>query len=520
MTLPTIFLGSSKEGLKLTKKLGAELGRSGKVAVLPWTEAFHPGNGTLEDLAKRLDEVDFAAFLLLPDDEVRMRDRTHDVPRDNVVFELGLFMGKLNRHRTFALVEDPGADEERRVQLLSDLAGTTYVPFTRSDMSAATRKLIEKIEEHGPVPRTPRGTHVVERGAEGRSVYETIADAVAAAEAGDVILVRPGRYTEPLVIDKPLEIIGVGVFDEANRAVVSTADATAITYEAEGGHGRIATLNIEAAGEHACAIDVTDGTVTVRSCHITGHGPIKACVRVGGDGMARIDGNHITDTEGVGVLICEQADARLTDNLIEGHGYSCVEIRDGTQPTVDRNRIGEGRSGGLWLHGGSHAEIDRNDIYGHGMAGITITDGADPTINGNRIHDGLDAGIYVGRGGEGKPGGRGTIRDNIVYRNSGTGIDIADGGEPLVARNYIYDGEGGGLTLRSGARGRINANRIRGNRRAGVAFLTGAQPVTFTANTVSDGLAEGVYDETGRDRGDNDVQRNAKHDWVAAPIDE
>jgi parallel beta-helix repeat protein len=514
MELPTIFLGSSKEGLQPTKELGEELAKSGAVEVLPWTEAFHPGSGTLEDLAKRLDEVDFAAFLLLPDDEVRMRDRTHDVPRDNVVFELGLFMGKLNRHRTFALVEDPGDDEARRVQLLTDLAGTTHVEFTREDMAAAARKLVDTIQDLGPLPRTPRGTHVVERGAEGRSVYETIADAVTAAEAGDVILVRPGHYTEPLVIDKPLEIIGVGVFDEANRAVVSTAESTAVTYEAEGGHGRIATLNIEAAGRDACAIDVRHGTVTVRACHVTGHGPIEACVRVGGHGMARIDSNHIVDGEGVGVLICEQGNARLTGNLIEGHGHSCVEIRDGTQPTVDRNRIGEGRSGGLWLRGGSHAEIDRNDIYGHGMAGITITDGADPTINGNRIHDGLDAGIYVGRGGDGNAGGRGTIRDNLVYRNSGTGIDIADGGEPLVARNYVYDGEGGGITLRPGAGGRINANRIRGNRRAGVAFLAGSRPVTFTANTVTDGLAEGVYDQTGCERGDNDVQRNADDDWV------
>jgi parallel beta-helix repeat protein len=515
MELPTIFLGSSTEGSDLMGTLGEELRRSGKVAVLPWTQAFRPGNGTLEELAKRLDEVDFAAFLLLPDDQVRMRDQTQGAPRANVIFELGLFMGRLNRRRTFALVEEHGT-EEQRMQILSDLHGTTHVRFEREDMARAARKLLSEIQELGPVPRIPRGTHVVERGGIGRCVYQTIADAVKAADAGDVVLVRPGHYTEPLVIDKPLEIIGVGQFDEANRAVVSTTDATAITYRANGGHGRIATLNIEASGAGACAIDVKCGTVTIRSCHVTGHGPIEACVRVGGHGMARIDNNQITDGGGVGVRICEQGNARLTDNLIEGHGHSCVEIRDGTQPTVDRNRIGEGGSGGLWVHGGSHAQIDRNDIYGHRLAGITITDGADPTINGNRIHDGLDAGVYVGRGGDGRASGRGTIRDNLVYRNSATGIDIDDGGDPVVAGNHIYDGEGGGITLRRGACGRINANRIRGNRRAGVAFMAGARPVTFTANTVTDGRAEGVYDEIGRDREDNDVQRNVT-DWRTKP---
>jgi predicted nucleotide-binding protein len=82
--------------------------------VLPWYEAFAPGFAALEELAKRLDEVDFAAFLLLPDDQVLIREHARDAPRDNVVFELGLFMGKLNRERAFALVEG-------EMEVLSDL---------------------------------------------------------------------------------------------------------------------------------------------------------------------------------------------------------------------------------------------------------------------------------------------------------------------------------------------------------------------------------------------------------------
>jgi parallel beta-helix repeat protein len=349
---------------------------------------------------------------------------------------------------------------------------------------------------------------VVERGSTGRNVYDTIASAVEVAEAGDVILVRPGIYTEPLVIDKPLEIIGVGVMGDSDRAVIRTYDATAVRYASGGGHGRIAAMTLEAGGPDACALDVTDGTLSLRSCAITGRGPITACVRVRGDAVAMIDNNHIADGEGVGILVCQRGSARITDNLIAGHAHSCIETRDGTQPYVYSNRIADSRSGGVWLHGHSRGEILHNDIYAHNMAGITVTDGADPSISGNRIHNGFDAGIYVGAG------GRGTIKENDIYANDGTGIEIAEGGEPLVVNNRIYDGVGGGIALRSGGQGRIHHNLIRANQRAGVALAPGSNPSRFSRNTVIDGSAEGVYDAVGVDRADNQVFRNAGEDWI------
>ena len=116
MSKPKMFVASSKEGEVFVRSLGADLEASGCVDVLPWYEAFETGYGTLEQLAQRSDEVDFAAFFLLPDDQVRIRDRDHQVARDNVVFEMGLFMGKLDRDRVFALVEQP-ADPQKSVTL-------------------------------------------------------------------------------------------------------------------------------------------------------------------------------------------------------------------------------------------------------------------------------------------------------------------------------------------------------------------------------------------------------------------
>lgn len=505
---PTIFVGSSEETKGLVADLVAELEKSATVSVLPWYEAFDAGFGALEDLAKRLSEVDFAAFLLMPEDQLRVRDQTHGVPRDNVIFELGLFMGRLNRDRTFALVEQQNAGAGQ-VKLPSDFNGVTQVRYRREQLDELATRLTRDIERLGPLARVPIGTHVVESGAEGRNVHGTIASALEAARAGDVILVRPGVYTEALVIDKPLELIGVGVMDDSgDRAIVRSQGSTAIAYTAGRGHGRIATMSIEGAGAGMCGLDVVAGRLSVRGCTLSGRAPLEACVRVRGDGDATLYANVIQDGDGVGVLVCEHGDARITANRIVRHTHSCIEVRDRARPHIRANRISHGSAGGVWVHGDSRGEIERNEIFQHEFAGITVTDGAAPRIRGNRIYNCGGAGVFVASR------GRGTIADNDIFHNAGTGIEVDDGGDPLIEHNRLYDGLGGGIALRAGGRGQIRENYVRSNQRAGIAFLANSKPGVFRGNNVADGLAEGVYDEIGASGADNYVARNALGDWL------
>jgi predicted nucleotide-binding protein len=56
----------------------------------------------LENLSRILNDYDFAVIILTPDDVIISRGNQQKISRDNLIFELGLFMGFIGRNRAFA----------------------------------------------------------------------------------------------------------------------------------------------------------------------------------------------------------------------------------------------------------------------------------------------------------------------------------------------------------------------------------------------------------------------------------
>jgi predicted nucleotide-binding protein len=102
---PKMFIGSSLEGLQIAKAIQANLDQDCETTV--WSQGvFGLGEGTLETLVDRLDDFDFASLVLTPDDLIKSRKGSSPTPRDNVLFELGLFIGRLGRKRTLVNVQN------------------------------------------------------------------------------------------------------------------------------------------------------------------------------------------------------------------------------------------------------------------------------------------------------------------------------------------------------------------------------------------------------------------------------
>ena len=117
MTKSVLFIGSSSEGLPFARAIRDELSK--EVEVKMWDEAFLPGDLFLDRIRTFPYQSDFAILVLTPDDLVESRKTRAASPRDNVLFELGVFMSALGREKTFVVCTS------KKLKLPSDLAGLT-----------------------------------------------------------------------------------------------------------------------------------------------------------------------------------------------------------------------------------------------------------------------------------------------------------------------------------------------------------------------------------------------------------
>jgi predicted nucleotide-binding protein len=135
---PRLFIGSSSESLPIVEILTEELADIAEV--VPWTDprTFPPTEYLTTSLLRAAASFDFGLFLFEPDDVVQSRERFSAVPRDNVVFELGLFMSHLGIKRAFPMAP------RGRVKMLSDLAGFQPIVYEEPEEAAELKALIVK----------------------------------------------------------------------------------------------------------------------------------------------------------------------------------------------------------------------------------------------------------------------------------------------------------------------------------------------------------------------------------------
>lgn len=120
---PFVFIGSSSEGLEVAKGIQANLEFSCECQI--WSQGlFGLSGNTLETLVKCFDKFDYAILVLTEDDITISRNQQQKSPRDNVIFELGLFIGGLGLERTFIVI-----DRNTSLKLPTDLGGVTTSTF-------------------------------------------------------------------------------------------------------------------------------------------------------------------------------------------------------------------------------------------------------------------------------------------------------------------------------------------------------------------------------------------------------
>ena len=140
---PRIFLGSSTQQAKLLNAVARGLEELADVDA--WTTVFNPGVSTLDRLVELTHEVDFAVFVFAHDDWTSKSaapdaESWQASPRDNVVFEAGLFGGALGMRRTFIL-------HARGAKLPTDLLGLTSIRYDPDTTPVIVRQINQQLRK-------------------------------------------------------------------------------------------------------------------------------------------------------------------------------------------------------------------------------------------------------------------------------------------------------------------------------------------------------------------------------------
>jgi hypothetical protein len=156
MAKAKLFIGSSKASIRVARLVANRLETDGIAEATVWDEGvFSLNQGFLERLLGILSEFDFAVLIWAPDDLTESKGESRASPRDNVVFECGLFTGAVGRERVFII-----CDQNIPLKIPSDLLGITLANYDGAridgrDADAAVRLACDSIAREIQRPRYP-----------------------------------------------------------------------------------------------------------------------------------------------------------------------------------------------------------------------------------------------------------------------------------------------------------------------------------------------------------------------------
>jgi parallel beta-helix repeat protein len=348
--------------------------------------------------------------------------------------------------------------------------------------------------------------------------YASISEALKNAAPGARLIVRPGTYSEGIIIDKRIEIIGEGLPEDI---IIRSVDSSCIQMRADRAAVKGLTLKgrTRSGGAGFFAVDIAQGELHLDNCDISSD--TLSCVAVHGSTAAPVITRcRIHDGADSGIYFFDGAAGTIEDCEVYGNANVGVAITDNANPNVKRCKIRQGRNAGVVVWKDGAGLIEACEIYGNRLAGIGISEGGNPLVRACRLYEGDNSGIFVHAAGAGTiercdiSGHREaevaiTTRGNLILRecriHSGqnSGVFIREEGQALLQSCGIYSNADSGVVVDSTALAAIRACHIKGNGQVAIKILEGGtlsvEDSDLTGNSLGSWDAEdGAFIEEAR----------------------
>lgn len=324
--------------------------------------------------------------------------------------------------------------------------------------------------------------------------HATIQDAIDASQAGDTILVSPGRYVERIRLKQGVSVRSTGD-DAENRGPLARAEVTMIDGTVQPNSPRAGDPGVEMAES-----STLDGFTITQvgqydedrwqqhfdsqgeelgddegAMHAEGTVP---AVRIQGVSctVIRCIVHHNGDV-GIGVSgkSSGEGTTRVEANLVYRNMGGGIGVADGAAPLVRANTCRENLRAGIGCRNASPLVIE-NECAENVRAGIGCREGATPILRGNTCDRNRRAGIGIRMEGTAP-----VVEGNECRENEMAGIGCRDHASPLLRNNRCHHNKLAGIGCRDQANALIVGNECQANEAAGIG-LDGQASATMEGN--------------------------------------
>jgi hypothetical protein len=274
--------------------------------------------------------------------------------------------------------------------------------------------------------------------------FQEIADAVAAVASGGKVRVRPGRYLDQLVLDRPVAIVA-----EGKGTVLLDCDAVPCV-RSSGDDVRIRGVEVRSSAQsRAEGIRVEAGDLTIEDVKVHANWvPDAVGIAVAGPRTRLVaTGTDVTSVS-VGIEVADGATARIERTTVTKATTHALLVRDGGDPKVSGCTFGSCGEATVRFEDGARGSIDDTRIDQDRAPAIAIASGSAPSIRGMRAPASALAGVgdrlvkaKGGRSDDDRPatgwrvlvdGGLGSVTQADVGE-----LTVTGGGDPMVVGSSI-----------------------------------------------------------------------------------
>ncbi|SFK12344.1 Right handed beta helix region [Amycolatopsis sacchari] len=359
--------------------------------------------------------------------------------------------------------------------------------------------------------------------------HSRIADAVARAAEGAVIVVGPGRYTENLVLDKAVTITAehgpgtVRLVADEGVTVVLTAESAALSglvvestdpenpaVLVTGGQLSLTECEVRA-GSWAAVYARDSGAVLMRECEIRNDqgagvvvtspdgGVLDGCrlgelgtsaVVVADDGGFRVRACTVDTASGNGICLNGRGRLTVEDTAVSRTGKPAVAVEQDAGMTATRLTVSDSGGIGFYLATSGSVVLEDCLVERAGAEAVFVAEACAPSLRGCRVQGAAGSGLrFTGRAAgtvtgcevsdvEG-PGialadRSGTEFASVVVSGCRSGVRIDDSSDPFFRGLRVRGCDGASIEVAGGSRGRLENVEIDGG--AGVVVTGGARP--------------------------------------------